>query len=95
MKQYRRDIIFAVLIFVVALLVRSFIAVPIWAGDLGFYMGDDGNYYWIAISLVQHGVFGTEGVPTAYRMPLFPLFAAFWHRLFGRDRYIVGTNQGQ
>ncbi len=89
MKQYRRDIIFAVLIFVVALLVRSFIAVPIWAGDLGFYMGDDGNYYWIAISLVQHGVFGTEGVPTAYRMPLFPLFAAFWHRLFGIQPYAI------
>ena len=89
MKQYRRDLIFALLVFVVALVVRGVIAAPIWAGDLGFHTGDDDDYYRIAISLVQHGTFAIEGVPTAYRMPLFPLFAAFWHRLFGIQPYAI------
>ncbi len=87
MKKYRLDIALALLVFVVALTVRIFAAAHIWAGDLRFDMGDDDDYYQIALSLVQHGTFAREGLPTAYRMPLFPLFAAFWHLILGPQPY--------
>lgn len=87
MKKHRLDLTLGLLVFVIALAVRIFAARHVWAGDLSFHMGDDDDYYRIAISLVESGTYAIHGIPTAYRMPLFPLFAAFWHLIFGPQPY--------
>jgi 4-amino-4-deoxy-L-arabinose transferase-like glycosyltransferase len=89
MKPRRRDIIIAVLIFAVALAVRIISAQHVFAGDFSFPQGDDDDYYNIAMSVLRHGFFGIDGVPTAYRMPFYPLFVAFWHMLFGPQPYAI------
>lgn len=89
MKQHRLDIVLALLVFAVALAVRIAAASPVFAGNLSFPQGDDDDYYNIAMSVLEHSVFGIDGVPTAYRMPLFPLFIAFWHMLLGPQPYAV------
>jgi len=65
------------------------VAAPVIAGDTKFITGDDTDYYGIAISLVTNGSFTLHGHPTAYRMPFFPLFLAFWHLLFGIAPYAI------
>ncbi len=87
MKQYRIDFFLALAVFVAALAVRVVIAAPVFAGDTRFIIGDDDDYYNIAISLITSGTFGINGSPTAYRMPFFPLFLAFWHLLLGPQPY--------
>ncbi len=83
MKKYRLDIIFILMIFTLALALRMVIAQPTFNGDLSFPAGDDDDYYQIAISLIESGRLAINGYDTAYRMPGFPLFVAFWHLLFG------------
>lgn len=89
MKAGRRDIVLIVLLFVAALVVRVRATAWLLDGPPRFPQGDDGDYYAIARSLVEHGVFGIDGAPTAYRMPLFSLFAAFWHSLLGVEPYAI------
>ncbi|MBP1467314.1 glycosyltransferase family 39 protein [Candidatus Chloroploca sp. M-50] len=89
MKKHRLDILAALIIFILALTVRITAASHILAGDHRFFMGDDDDYYYIAMSLIKEGVFGIDGEPTAYRMPFFPLFVAFWHLLFGSEPYAI------
>ncbi len=87
MKTHKLDLALGLLVFVIALALRIYAAAPIWAGgDLS--ITDDGpHYFGIAISLIQNGTFAIDGVPTAYRMPFFPLFLAFWHSILGLQPY--------
>lgn len=87
MKRHRLDIALAILVFVLALALRVVAARHIFAGDLRFTMGDDYQYYQIAMALTEGRGFALDGLPTAYRMPLFPLFAAFWHMILGPRPY--------
>lgn len=50
--------------------------------DLSIY-GDQGTYDGLAKSLLQHGVFGWEGVSSAARAPLYPGFLALCYAVFG------------
>lgn len=87
MKQLRTDIALCLLIFAAALAMRIVVAAPVFAGDTRMIAGDDGDYYTIAISLITQGTFSLPTGPTAYRMPFFPLFLAFWHLLLGPQPY--------
>ncbi|RRR77577.1 MAG: hypothetical protein EI684_01330 [Candidatus Viridilinea halotolerans] len=92
MKKYRLDLSVAVVVFIIALLERIRITYEyawIFAEPVKFVQGDDGHYFAIMMSLLEHEVFGIEGVPTAYRMPFFPLFGAFWHWLLGPEPYVI------
>lgn len=89
MRGRRLDLLLAAAVFAVALVVRVGTAAPFLAGERSFPQGDDGHYYLIAMSLLERGVFGVDGVPTAYRMPLFPLFVALWHAILGPEPYTI------
>ena len=52
MKKYWLDIVFMLVIFTLALVLRIVIAQPTFNGDLSFPAGDDDDYYQIAISLI-------------------------------------------
>lgn len=86
MSLQRREWLAMVTVFLVSLLMRVNYAWPALSGKIDFFMGDDDDYYALALSLVQHGTLGTPN-PTAYRMPFFPLFLAFWHWLLGPSPY--------
>ncbi len=78
-----RDVILAVAILALALVVRFLVAGPLLFSDHGFVMGDDDDYYRLAISFIESG--RLEDGFRAYRMPVFPLFLAAIYRVFGPD----------
>jgi 4-amino-4-deoxy-L-arabinose transferase-like glycosyltransferase len=70
------------LIFLVAVGVRLWFAWPAITGARGFE-GDEKSYYSLALSLLESGRLLHHGVPTAYRLPLFPLMLAPFYAFFG------------
>lgn len=78
-----------VIILVFAFVIRILFMWPIVIDDRNFGGSDDLDYHKFAISLVEHGLLGKDGQPSAYRMPLFPLFLAAIYRVAGPDRIIA------
>lgn len=78
-----KEIFIVALIFFIALAIRIKFAWPGLIGTQGFLMGDDDDYYRLAISLLENGKF-QDGNQLAYRMPVFPIFLAVIFKLFGK-----------
>jgi len=77
----------ALLVF--ALAIRIWLMWPIISDDGYFGGSDDLDYHALGISLVERGQLGQHGQPSAYRMPLFPLFIAAIYRVTGPDRIVA------
>jgi 4-amino-4-deoxy-L-arabinose transferase-like glycosyltransferase len=56
----------------------------------GAFEADTDGYRRLAENLVRHGTFGSDGVPTAYRPPLYPLMLAGCVALGDYDRAALG-----
>jgi 4-amino-4-deoxy-L-arabinose transferase-like glycosyltransferase len=75
-----------IFIFVVAITIRICIAWPALSGQRTF-KGDESNYYELAISTIKSERLLLNGAPSAYRMPLFPLFLAPIYIIFGNSTF--------
>jgi 4-amino-4-deoxy-L-arabinose transferase-like glycosyltransferase len=75
-------------IILVALLIRIRFAWPFLTGGYEFFMGDDDDYYRLAISLIQTGRLEDHGL-VAYRMPIFPIFLAGIYSIFGTSPHVA------
>lgn len=89
MSLQRRDYIIMLMVFALAFGLRTIYSWPILHNEYGFGLGDDFHYYEIAISLLEDGQFAYENELTAYRLPLFPLFLASLHAIFGTEPYSI------
>ena len=86
------------LLFSVALLLRVLFVLAkycfnIFPSGVFFYAADSGLYDELAQSLLRGEGMSRYGHPTAYYMPLYPIFLAGCYALFGRNFLIVGIVQ--
>lgn len=84
--KHKSEWIIITLIFVVAIAVRIWFSWPALVGQRTLE-GDESHYYKLAISTIKTGRLMLDGTPSAYRMPLFPLFLAPIYILFGNSTF--------
>jgi 4-amino-4-deoxy-L-arabinose transferase-like glycosyltransferase len=89
MSLQRRDYLIMLIVFALAFGIRLMFSWSILNNEYGFAMGDDAQYYGIAMSLLEDGQFAYEGEPTAYRLPVFPMFLASLSAVFGTQPYSI------
>lgn len=82
------DWLILIYIFLLALVIRTIFAWPAITGEQGFAMGDDDDYYRLAISLLETGQL-RDGNFAAYRMPLFPIILAGIYKVFGSEPHVA------
>jgi len=83
-----------------ALIVLILLATALRAGylviaprDMQFHHVDAQGYHWLAVNLLERGVFSMNTEPPFrpdnVRAPLYPLFVAFWYAIGGPDPQVV------
>jgi 4-amino-4-deoxy-L-arabinose transferase-like glycosyltransferase len=85
-NKQKTEWVIITLIFVVAVAVRIWFSWPALFGQRTLE-GDESHYYELAISTIKSGSLMLNGVPSAYRMPLFPLFLAPIYIIFGTSTF--------
>src|SRR6266700_268949 len=56
-----------------------------------FFSGDSRTYDALAGELLSHGRYTFGGTPTAYVVPGYPLWLAFWFSVAGRNFALIGV----
>ena len=79
----KRDSVYALLLFFAALILRIAFAIPGLNDPELLMRPDSATYLAPAQALLEHGIYGHETVPTALRVPLYPVLLLPWLWLDG------------
>ncbi|MFA6263058.1 MAG: hypothetical protein WCW33_04710 [Candidatus Babeliales bacterium] len=82
----KNDKIFLGVLFVVSFLIRAFVYQMYIRQDQRYWQVDSATYHRVATSIAQgHGISLPNGQPNFYRLPGYPVFIAFFYKLWGND----------
>ncbi|MFA5307065.1 MAG: hypothetical protein WC365_06470 [Candidatus Babeliales bacterium] len=84
MMLIKRDKIFLVCLFIISFLIRACVFYFYLRHDARYWQVDSSTYHHVATSLAQgKGISNVDGSPNFYRLPGYPVFIAFFYKLWG------------